>query len=213
MALHVQNLQIKDRGNDILRIADWRIDTPAQGLITGPSGSGKTTLLYALSGLRPIANGTIDLNGQRIEQMKPAVRDAWRGRQIGFVFQDLHIIPHLTVQQNITLAASLTGFKIDTDWLDKIVDLLGLKNLLQRRGLQLSTGEKQRVAIARAIATRPNLILADEPTSGLDDTNAHNVASLLKQAAAFSHATLLIATHDRRLEQDFPVLLHIGGRS
>jgi len=212
MSIHVRNLMLSRSGKKVLQLEEWFVDRATQGLLIGSSGCGKTTLLFALGGLIEADAGSISINDTDITQLKNGARDIWRGQHIGFVFQELHIIPHLSLLENILLAGQLADKEVDRNWLTRVVEMLNLSSLTHRYGYQLSTGEKQRVAIARAIAHRPLILLADEPTSGLDDINAQAVAELLKQAASFADAMLLIATHDNRLKATMPVLLDLGDR-
>ncbi len=207
MSLYIQNLILSRGGKKVLALQDWHVDKAAQGLLTGPSGSGKTTLLFAIGGLIALDGGMISVHGQNLADLPVGGIDRWRGQNVGFIFQELHIIPHLSVLQNIMLPGQLSGKIIDEEWLAKVTNMLNLKHLLDRYGYQLSTGEKQRVAIARAIVHKPQLLLADEPTSGLDDNNAAAVMGLLKMAANSVNATLLIATHDNRLKEKMPTYL------
>jgi len=207
MTIQVKHLNLSRGNKPVLNLPDWHVEKSSQGLLIGPSGCGKTTLLFALGGLIDADSGTININGSEITQLKNGAVDQWRGQNVGFVFQELHIIPHLSVLQNIMLAGQLADKTIDQDWLARVITMLNLNDLQNRYGYQLSTGEKQRVAIARAIAHQPQLLLADEPTSGLDDNNAFAVMDLLKQAATSVNATLLIATHDNRLKEKMPTFL------
>jgi putative ABC transport system ATP-binding protein len=119
------------------------------------------------------------------------------------VFQTLHLIPALTVRQNIALAASLTGLKPDRSRINDLLEKLNLADKANRKPAALSQGEQQRAAIARAVLNRPALLLADEPTSALDDSNAQSVMEILESCALESNAALLIATHDTRLQGRF----------
>jgi putative ABC transport system ATP-binding protein len=207
MAIHVKDLSLSRGGKPVLHLTNWWVEKSSQGLLVGPSGGGKTTLLFALGGLIKADSGSITINYNEITKLSNL--DQWRGQNIGFVFQELHIIPHLSVLQNIHMAGQLAGKAIDETWLSKSISMLNLEHLQSRYGYELSTGEKQRVAIARAIAHQPQLLLADEPTSGLDDNNAFAVLDLLKQAATSVNATLLIATHDSRLKEKMPTYLSL----
>jgi putative ABC transport system ATP-binding protein len=212
MSVVVKDLVLRYGAQDVLDLPLWQVAMGQQGLLAGSSGSGKTTLLYALGGLIPAHKGAITIANENITALSTGALDKWRGQQIGFVFQELHVIPHLSALQNILLAGQMAHKPIDATWLERVVTMLDLKKLLSRFGYQLSTGEKQRIAIARAIVHHPVLLLADEPTSGLDDRNAFAVLDLLQQAATTAGATLLIATHDSRLKDNLPTLLELGGR-
>ena len=141
--------------------------------------------------------------GQDLGALTPAELDAFRGRMVGIVLQRLHLIPALTVRDNLRLARTLARLPPDPQRLDTLLADLGLAALAGARPRQLSEGEAQRVAIARAVVNRPALILADEPTSALDDANCAAVLALLRAQAETSGATLVIATHDARLKPHF----------
>ena len=181
-------------------------------LLLGPSGSGKTTWLSAIGGLLPPDDGTVHYDEQDIYKLPGTRRDCWRGRHCGFVFQTLHLIPALTVRQNITLAASLAGLKPDRQRIDSLLERLSLMDKAHRKPAALSQGEQQRAAIARAVMNRPTIILADEPTSALDDTNAQAVMDLLESCATENNAALLVATHDARLLGRFTETITIPQR-
>lgn len=175
----------------------------ARTLLLGPSGAGKTTWLSAIGGLLPPDEGAVYYGEQDIYKLPGRRRDRWRGQHCGFVFQTLHLIPALTVRQNITLAASLAGLPIDKDRIDFLLEKLNLTAKAGHRPAALSQGEQQRAAIARAVLNRPAIILADEPTSALDDSHAQAVMDMLESCAADSKAALLVATHDSRLQNRF----------
>ena len=181
-------------------------------LMLGPSGSGKTTLLHIIAGiLRPTA-GRVVVAGHDFAGMGAAAIDALRGRQIGIVFQTLHLIGALTVRQNLRLARSLAGLPADDDRIAAVLADLHIGHLADKRPGALSQGEAQRAAIARAVINAPALILADEPTSALDDDNCAAVMGLLQQQAGRSGATLLVATHDARLSRHFERQLRLEAR-
>lgn len=192
-----------------LSYPDFHIERGGQLLLTGPSGCGKTTLLSILAGLLPPGAGTVTFDGEDIYKAGQRARDKMRGQKIGFVFQNLHLVPSLTLEQNIALAASMAGAPLDKKRMEDVLSFLGLASLRTRKPHLLSHGERQRAAIARAILNKPALIIADEPTSALDDDNAHAIATLLKRCAAESGAALLIATHDHRLMAHVPTVLSL----
>lgn len=175
----------------------------ARILLLGPSGAGKTTWLSVIGGLLPPDEGTVYYNEQDIYKLPGRRRDRWRGQHCGFIFQTLHLIPALTVRQNIALAASLAGLTPDRGRINSLLEKLSLTAKADRRPAALSQGEQQRAAIARAVLNRPAIILADEPTSALDDAHAQAVMDILESCAAESHAALLVATHDSRLQSRF----------
>ncbi len=210
-AVRVGDLRHEFDGRLVLDIPDWTVSPGGNCLVLGPSGSGKTTLLNALAGLlRPTA-GNISISGQDIGALAPGELDVFRGRHIGIVFQTLHLVSALSVADNLHLARYLGGLPRDESRLHRILDNLGLGAMASTRPRTLSQGEAQRVAIARAVINDPTVILADEPTSALDDGNAEQVLNLLSEQAKVCGATLIIATHDRRIRDRFAAILELGG--
>ena len=187
----------------VVATPSWMVAAGQHSLILGPSGSGKTTLLHLIAGLLRPSNGSVRVAGQDLGALAPAQLDAFRGRMIGIVLQRPHLIAALTVRDNLRLARTLARLPPDPRRIDTLIADLGLAALAGARPRQLSEGEAQRVAIARAVINRPELILADEPTSALDDANCEAVLALLRAQAETSSATLVIATHDARLQPFF----------
>lgn len=148
--------------------------------IIGSSGSGKSTLLNLLGGLDRPTSGDVILDGKAIFEMDDEALTIFRRRKIGFVFQNYNLVPILNVYENIVLPIELDGTKIDTVYVDKIMDVLGLSEKKFSMPNQLSGGQQQRVAIARALAAKPSIILADEPTGNLDSKTSMDVIALLK---------------------------------
>lgn len=172
--------------------------------ITGASGSGKSTLLYVAAGLLPPDSGRVLAGEVDVYRLGEGRRDAWRRKSIGFVFQDFHLIPELSVTANATLPATFGGGGKVRD--RAIATLAALNVPTARRSVdELSRGERQRVAIARALAFDPPVILADEPTASLDDEHAAVALELLRAQAIESGATLVVASHDARVK---PLLPH-----
>lgn len=186
-----------------MRLPAWRVADGDAMLVLGASGSGKSTLLNILAGvLRPDA-GRVEIAGRDIAAMSEAARDKFRGSAIGVVFQSLHLIPALSVYGNMRLAAHLSGAEWHEARARAMLERLRLRHRAEAKPRALSRGEAQRAAIARALITRPKLLLADEPTSALDDANAREVVALLKEEADAASATMVIATHDARLRDEF----------
>ena len=165
-------------------------------LIHGASGCGKTTLMYVMAGLLKASSGNITFDGQSYNDLSSSQLDSLRAKNYGFLFQRIHLIPHLTVQQNISLTA---GSVIDPD----IMDALDIGALLSKKASALSVGQAQRVAIARAIAHKPRVIFVDEPTSALDNDNAAKAIDLLIEQAALHNAALIVTSHDDRVQSKF----------
>lgn len=165
--------------------------------IVGPSGSGKSTLLGLLGCLDVPTSGTISVEGTDVTSVADATRTRVRGRSIGFVFQQFHLIPHLDALGNVGTALLYRGFR-PSEVEERAMNALarvGLAHRHDHRSVQLSGGEQQRVAIARALVTEPRILLADEPTGALDSTNAAMVMDILKDLRDESRAVVIV-THD-----------------
>ena len=169
--------------------------------IVGTSGSGKSTLLHMLGGLDRPTSGSVTVDGQALSALKENDLTVFRRRRIGFVFQNYNLVPVLNVYENIVLPIQLDGKTPDTNYIDSIVDTLGLSNKLQNLANNLSGGQQQRVAIARALSMKPAIILADEPTGNLDMKTSHDVFRLLKTTSKTFSQTIVIITHDEQLAQ------------
>lgn len=178
----------------------------AQGehhLVLGQSGSGKTTLLHILAGLLKPSQGHVVVAGEDLTALSGDALDRFRGRHIGIVFQQLHLLPTLTVEQNLLLAPFMAGLPQDVARVHEVLQNLDVGDKAHAYPNELSHGQRQRVAIARAVMNRPSVLLADEPTSSLDDQRAEQVLHLLTAQAEAHGATLLIATHDHRITDRF----------
>jgi putative ABC transport system ATP-binding protein len=173
--------------------------------IVGPSGSGKSTMLGLLGLLDLPTSGTIRVAGQDVAVLDDAHRSALRGESIGFVFQQFHLIPHLTAIGNVETALLYRGIRPATrrDRALDALELVGLRHRADHRPLQMSGGEQQRVAIARAIVTEPLMILADEPTGALDSTNAAHVLEIFHNLQSHERAVVMV-THDLGIATSTP---------
>lgn len=207
--LHSANLIVSRSGTPPLSFPDLSISKGENNLLLGPSGSGKTTLLSVIAGLLPPSSGHVMWEGQDIYQLSARRRDALRSQNFGFIFQSLHLLPSLTVRQNIALAASMAKVNAAHERIDYLLTRLGLSDKAGCKPETLSQGEIQRAAIARAVLLRPRLIIADEPTSALDDDNAASVMSLLEDQAKETGAALFIATHDSRIIARFSKIIRL----
>ena len=167
--------------------------------IIGSSGSGKSTLLNLLGGLDRPTSGDVILDGKAIFEMEDEALTIFRRRKIGFVFQNYNLVPILNVYENIVLPIELDGTKIDTAYVDKIMDVLGLSEKKFSMPNQLSGGQQQRVAIARALAAKPSIILADEPTGNLDSKTSMDVIALLKLTGKEFAQTIVMITHNEEI--------------
>ena len=169
--------------------------------IIGTSGSGKSTLLHMLGGLDNPSSGNVVIDGTDISKMKGDELCIFRRRKIGFIFQSFNLVPSITVYDNIILPLQLDGKKVDKEFVNKVVDVLGLSNKLDRIPSKLSGGQQQRVAIARALASKPAIILADEPTGNLDSKTSHDVLRLLKETGKKFDQTIVMIKHSDEIAQ------------
>ncbi|MEM6833883.1 MAG: ABC transporter ATP-binding protein [Pseudomonadota bacterium] len=182
----------------VLNAVNVSMDRRQTVALTGESGSGKSTLLHLIAGLDVPDQGTIMLDGVRINAASDAERAAIRQRGIGIVFQQFNLVPSLTVLANIRLQARLAG-REDKAQIDAIVEALSLQSQLSKYPEALSGGQQQRVAIARALAVRPKLLLADEPTGNLDETTSDAVLEQLLALVDATDCALLMVTHSNHL--------------
>jgi len=188
-----------------LRIAfkDWQINNGDQWLLLGESGSGKTTLLHILTGILKPSAGEVQINDTSIYGLSSKALDQFRGRNIGIIFQRPHLIKSLSISDNLVLAQSLAGLPTDLNRVNEVLTSLGIADKKKAYPNELSQGQLQRVSIARAVINKPALLIADEPTSSLDDKNAAAVLELLLQQSGINQATLVVATHDKRVKDAF----------
>ena len=169
--------------------------------IVGTSGSGKSTLLHMLGGLDRPTSGSVIVDGKDIFSLKEEALTIFRRRKIGFVFQSYNLVPVLNVYENIVLPIELDGGKVNKEFVQRIVQTLGLDGRLDALPSQLSGGQQQRVAIARALAAAPAIILADEPTGNLDSKTSQDVLSLLKVTSQKFSQTIVMITHNEEIAQ------------
>jgi putative ABC transport system ATP-binding protein len=191
----------------VLSFQDLDVPQGATLLLRGTSGAGKSTWLALAAGLLTPASGQVVIAGQPLAELSRAQRDAWRARHLGFLPQKLHLSDALSVERNLALAFYAAGVPEDRASVLRALDRLGVGELRARRPSQLSGGQAQRVALARSILMEPRIILADEPTASLDDEAAFAGLRLLQNCALQCHATLVIATHDRRVQEALPAAI------
>ena len=188
----------KGKENEVyaLRNLSLRMEDGESVCIMGKSGSGKSTLLHMLGGLDTPDSGQIFFDKQEITAMPEAPLSVFRRENIGYVFQSYHLIPELTVRENIRLPALLADKELSDWYLDSLVEQLDLKDRLSHLPSQLSGGQQQRCAIARALINRPKVILCDEPTGNLDSASAETVKQVLFALQKLYRPILVIVTHD-----------------
>ena len=176
--------------------------------ITGPSGSGKTTLLHLLAALLPPSCGCIRFEGRDLASLG-ASSAGWRAANVGYVFQNMNLLPDFGVMENLLLAAEVSNVPKDLalERAYALVARLGLENRLRHRPANLSLGEQQRVAVARALIHTPPLILADEPTASLDAQNAEIVVDMLLELS--KESLLIVATHGEAVKKHFPRVVEL----
>jgi putative ABC transport system ATP-binding protein len=164
--------------------------------IMGPSGSGKSTLLHCLAGLDSLSDGRVFLGDTDLGSLDDDELTRLRRDQVGFVFQAYNLVPTLNALENITLPMAIAGRKPDQEWVDRIVDTIGIRDRLHHRPTELSGGEQQRVAAARALASRPDIIFADEPSGNLDSTSGAELLGFMRDAVKQLGQTIVMVTHD-----------------
>ena len=177
--------------------------------VVGASGSGKSTLLHVMGGVDTVTNGKVIVDDRDITTLKDEEMSVFRRRKIGFVFQSYHLIPVLTVEENIQMPILLDHKKPDREYIDHVIEMLGLEDRRKHLPNQLSGGQQQRAAIARALANRPYLILADEQTGALDSTNGNEVMALLQDSVKKLNQTLVLITHNIDLAREADRIVRI----
>jgi putative ABC transport system ATP-binding protein len=197
----------------VLDIDRMEVEPGAIVGITGPSGSGKTSLLYTLTGIEKPERGAIRWADTDITKLSERARDRWRRRNVGFVFQDFHLIPAMSPLMNVLLPRTFEGFAIGAATRRRALELLETVKAPAARAsvATMSRGEQQRVGIARALINRPSIIAADEPTASLDADAGRIVIDLLLSQAQATGATLLVVTHDPAFLARLKRVYHLRG--
>lgn len=206
MFLRVKNLEFKVANKTILNKQNFSVSKSKHLIISGSSGSGKTTLMNLMSGLLKPTSGFVSFEENDFSKLTEENIDQIRSKNFGFIFQRLHLIKHLTVEQNILLGLN----KDQSPNIDELLDDIGLKNKHTELAKNLSFGESQRVAIARGIINSPKVIFADEPTSSLDDKNTKKVLELIFSQAKKNNSTIIISSHDERVKKFFKKIQEIN---
>ena len=164
--------------------------------VMGPSGSGKSTLMHVAAGLDTVTDGQVLIGDTEVTGLNDKALTRLRRDRIGFVFQQFNLVPTLSAAENIELPMRLAGRRPDQEWLDRIIDVVGLRDRLSHRPAELSGGQQQRVAVARALAGRPEVVFADEPTGNLDSRSGAEVLSFLRRSVDETKQTIVMVTHD-----------------
>lgn len=192
-----------------LREVDLNIKKGSRVSIIGPSGSGKSTLLHIIGGVNSPSRGSVVVDNTDITKLKDEELAVYRRRKLGFVFQAYHLIPVLSVEENINMGILLDHKKPNKGYIEEIMNMLGIWEKRKVLPNQLSGGQQQRVAIARALANQPSIILADEPTGSLDTKNGHEVMNLLNESVIKYSQTLVLITHNIDLARETDRIIKI----
>ena len=164
--------------------------------IMGPSGSGKSTLMHCVAGLDSLTSGSVAIGDTQLETLSDKELTTLRREKVGFIFQAFNLIPTLNALENIMLPLSLGGQEGDMQWINTVIDTIGLRDRLEHRPSELSGGQQQRVAVARALASKPSVIFADEPTGNLDSKTGGEVLGFMRRAVSDLGQTIVMVTHD-----------------
>ena len=192
---------------NVLRGADFELRSGEMAFILGRSGSGKSTLLHLLGGLDSVSSGKIQFEGEDITKLSERESARIRNTRMGYVFQFYHLLPEMTVYENVLLPLMIAGKK-DTQWVKEILRRVKLFNRRGHYPSELSGGECQRVAIARALVNRPSVTFCDEPTGNLDDETAESIFSLLTELHQQEGQAFVIVTHDESLAWRYPAVVY-----
>lgn len=201
--LKVENLtKIYGKGNTKVTALDnvsFSVEKGEFVAIVGASGSGKSTLLHILGGVDRPTSGKVIVDKEDIYKLNEANLAIFRRRQVGLIYQFYNLIPILNIEENITLPILLDGRKVDCEYLNELINILGLEKRLNHLPNELSGGEQQRVSIGRALMNRPAILLADEPTGNLDSKSSKEIVELLKLSNKKYNQTIIMITHDNSL--------------
>jgi putative ABC transport system ATP-binding protein len=187
-----------DTAVDALRDVSLDVSRGQLTTVMGPSGSGKSTLMHILAGLDRPTSGSVQIDGTEITTLGDTDLTKLRREHIGFIFQFFNLLPMLSAEENITLPLTIAGEKPEKEFLEQLIESVGLKDRRTHRPAELSGGQQQRVAIARALVSQPTVVFADEPTGNLDSKTGGEILELLRQAVQDTGQTTVMVTHDPR---------------
>jgi len=208
--ISIQSVVHQYNGSPLISFKDWQIKDGEQWLLLGESGSGKTTLLHLLTGILKPKQGAVTINNTSIYTLSSKKLDQFRGRNIGIIFQRPHLIKSLTIFENLAIAQSFAKLPQNEKRINEVLESLAIADKKKAYPNELSQGQLQRVSIARAVINKPALLIADEPTASLDDKNAAAVLNVLMQQSGLNQATLIVATHDKRVKDAFTTTYHLA---
>jgi len=199
---------------EVLKGLNFSVEEGAAAAVVGPSGSGKTTLLNVLGALLPPTSGLVEIGGEEVTKLGEKEAARFRNQELGFVFQQHHLLPQLTVMENVLTPRLAGGWKESEDQTRlraaELLKRVGLGHRVDHRPGELSGGEKQRTAVARALINQPRVVLADEPTGALDGETGNKVADLLLEIQKEDGVTLVVVTHDLALAERVGGVLDLG---
>jgi ABC-type lipoprotein export system ATPase subunit len=193
-----RSYRIGKKSIEVLHGIDLHIHRGEKVFLCGPSGAGKTTLLYTLAGLEQPEKGVVHIAGTDLYALGRRDQARFRNKQIGYIFQNYHLLPELTALENVAVPGAISGVD-STDAAMKALQRVGLADRADHLPAELSGGEQQRVAIARAIVNEPKVLFADEPTGNLDSRNSEEIMRILLDLATEHGVTLIVVTHDQNL--------------
>ncbi len=193
----------------ILDVPRLELAAGEQAVIRGRSGGGKTTLLNVIAGLATVDEGRIVVNDTDVTRLPEAVRDRFRARHIGFVFQTFNLLAGFTALENVLLGMTFTGQRHDAGRATELLNRVGLGQRLTHKPDALSVGEQQRVAVARALVNRPGLLLADEPTANIDPAHQQQVIDLLREVCRPENVAMLLVTHSSEVADQFDRVVNL----
>ena len=212
-ALSIKQLRFSYSKDPLLQINSFQLQPRERVAVIGPSGCGKTTLMHIISGLVKPQQGQIELQRTKLAGLKEWQMDRLRGREIGIVFQRLHLIPAISILNNLLITQKLSRNTQDKNSALALLERLGIADFAHKHPSQLSQGQAQRAAIARAVVHKPTLVIGDEPTSALDNQNAGAAIELLRDLSDDYGFALLVVTHDVRVRDRMDRVLDLGETS